>query len=40
MKGTIPMIRKLFYDDLYQKEFDANVVRQDMENGKAHVILD
>lgn len=34
------MTYKLFYDHLYQKEFDANVVRQDMENGKAHVILD
>lgn len=36
------MTQKLYYDDsgLYQREFDAAVQRQTMQNGKAHVVLD
>lgn len=34
------MTQKLYYDALYQKEFDADIVRQDIRNGKACVVLD
>lgn len=34
------MTQKLYYDALYQKEFNADIVRQDIQNGKAHVVLD
>ncbi|MDO5000891.1 MAG: alanyl-tRNA editing protein [Eubacteriales bacterium] len=34
------MTQKLFYDNLYQREFDAHIVRQDIQNGQAFVVLD
>lgn len=34
------MTRKLYYDDLYAKEFDAQVISQSEHEGKYHVVLD
>ena len=34
------MTAKLYYDDLYAKEFDAKLISQSEHNGKFHIILD
>lgn len=34
------MTKKIYYDALYQQEFDAAVIRQDVRNGKVQVVLD